>query len=175
MRLLALAFIVVLVSCAPTSLDRSSLSNAQVISGFAPDKPLEVSRNRQKSGKSAPRYRVGEQVRFDFMLAKGGYATLISYGPTGNTTPLESNVLLNGGKHVFPRPEDRQGNAQAAYVVGAPTGNNRVILIFSSSPLQNIPRGRLDARQLETAISASLSSSNLQVVDVAETAIEVTP
>jgi hypothetical protein len=163
MRFLCLAFFALLVSCAPARLDRSSLSNANVIVAFAPDK-----------GEGA-KYPVGQQVRFDFALNRAGYATLISYGPTGNTTPLESNVLLGSGKHIFPRADDRQGSAQAAYLVGAPTGNNRVILVFSSAPLKNIPRGKLDERQLETAIRATVTLENSQIVDVAETAIEVTP
>jgi hypothetical protein len=163
MRLFSLALFALLVSCAPARLDRSGLANANVITAFLPDK-----------GEGA-KYPVGQQVRFDFAFNRAGYATLISYGPTGNTAPLESNVLLGSGKHVFPRSDDRQGNAQAAYVVGTPVGTNRVILVFSSAPLKNIPRGKLDERQLEDAIRASVTVQNSQIVDVAETSIEVTP
>ncbi len=163
MRFFLLLTLCFLAACAPARLDRTGFANSAVISGFLPDKS-------EGAG-----YKIGEQVRFSFQLARAGFVTLLSYGATGNTTPLESNVQLGLGKHTFPRADDRQGNAQAAYVVGAPTGQNRVVLIFTNVALKTVPRGRLDNAQLETAIKLAIEGSNAQIIDLSETNIEVTP
>jgi hypothetical protein len=166
MRNLLLLTMVALAACAPAQsprLNRADLIKTDVILEFKPDKG---------EGKA---YKLGEQVRFTFQTTQAGFVTMLSYGPTGNTEPLERNLQLKSGKHIFPRAEDRQGNAQAAYVVGAPTGNNRVILIYTNTELKTIPRGRLDPAQLEAAVKTALQSSNATAIDVAETAIEVTP
>ncbi len=163
MRNFFLLGLIVLAACAPARLNRTDLIKTDVIIQFKPDKG---------EGKA---YKIGEQVRFTFQTTQTGFVTLLSYGPTGNTEPLESNLQLKSGQHIFPRAEDRQGNAQAAYVVGAPTGNNRVILIYSNAELKTIPRGRLDPAQLEAAVKTALQSSNATAIDLAETAIEVTP
>lgn len=163
MRFIFLLGLMVLVACAPARLDRSSYANVNVISAFLPDKD-------EGAG-----YKVGEQVRFGFAVSQSGYLTLISYGATGNTTPLESNIQLNTGKHIFPRADDRQGSAQAAYVAGNPTGRNRVILIYTNAPIKTLPRGRFDQGQLNAAIQTAIESSRASQVDLAETAIEVTP
>ncbi len=163
MRYFFLLGLIVLAACAPARLDRSSYANVNVISNFLPDK-----------GEAAS-YKVGEQVRFGFLVSQSGYLTLISYGATGNTVPLESNLQLSTGKHVFPRADDRQGSAQAAYVVGTPTGNNRVILIYTNAPIKTLPRGKFDQGQLDAAVRTAIESSRASQVDLAETAIEVTP
>jgi hypothetical protein len=157
--------LVMLAACAPgvARLERSSLSNANVISDFVPDK-----------GEGAS-YKVNEQVRFKYTLRTAGFITALSYGPTGNTEPLEVNISVVAGQYQLPRPDDRVTTKQAAYIVGAPTGTNRVVLIYTDRPLKAAPRGRLDAERLQTTIKDAIVASQADRTDIAETHIEVTP
>jgi hypothetical protein len=154
-----------LAACAPSAarLERSSLSNSSVISDFVPDK-----------GEGAS-YKVNEQVRFKYMLRAAGFITAISYGATGNTEPLEVNISAVAGQYQLPRPDDRVVTKQAAYIVGAPTGTNRVVLIYTNRPLKAAPRGRLDAESLQAAVKNAIVASGADRTDIAETHIEVTP
>lgn len=163
MRSYFLFLLVTLAACTPARLDRSSYANTMVISAFMPDKG------------EAAEYKVGSQVRFLFNINRAGFLTLLSYGPTGNTAPLETNLRLLAGQQRLPRADDTQGTAQAAYVVGVPTGTNRVILMYSSTALKTVPRGRFDNSQLESAIKSVLAASQAEIIDLAETNIEVTP
>ncbi|MFN3266260.1 MAG: DUF4384 domain-containing protein [Deinococcales bacterium] len=161
MRLVFLLFLAVFVGCAPARLDRSSLSNADVIAAFVPD--------RGERGI----YKLGEQVRFRLSLKKSGFIHLISYEPTNNVVIFERNVPIRAGEHVFPRPEDRQGNAQAAYLIVPPTGANRVIALYSDVPLEGLPRGTRDNNALQAGIRSALQTSKATSFDLAETEIEV--
>jgi hypothetical protein len=166
MRYFFLLGLVILAACAPAQsprLNRADIININVITDFVPDK-----------GQGGT-YRIGEQLKFTFQLARPGFITLLSYGATGNTQAAEKNLKLEAGKHSFPRANDRQGTAQAAYVLGAPTGNNRAILIYSNVALKTIPSGRLDITQLETSIKNTLAESKTDTADLAETNFEVTP
>jgi hypothetical protein len=161
MRFLSLALFAVLVACAPARLDRSSLSNADVIGAFVPD--------RGERGV----YQLGEQVRFRLSLKKSGFINLISYEPTNNVVVFERNVSMRAGDHVFPRPEDRQGNAQAAYLIVPPTGANRVIALYSDVALEDLPRGTRDNDALQAGIRSALQKSKANSFDIFETEIEV--
>jgi hypothetical protein len=154
-----------LAACAPsaTRLERSSLSNTTVLSNFVPDK-----------GEGAS-YKINEQVRFKYTLSAAGFITALSYGATGNTEPLEVNISVRAGQSQLPRPDDRVNTKQAAYIVGAPTGTNRVVLIYTNRPLNAAPRGRLDAQGLQAAIKNAIEVSGADRTDIAETHIEVTP
>ncbi len=166
MRKFLLVSLVVLSACAPAQsprLNRTDIININVISDFMPDR-----------GQGAA-YKIGEQIKFSFQLARPGYITLLSYGATGNTQAAEKNLRLEAGKHTFPRANDRQGTAQAAYVLGAPTGNNRAIIIYSNVALKTIPNGRLDNTQLETSLKNTFIESKADTADLAETNFEVTP
>lgn len=161
MRLFSLALFALLVACAPARLDRSSLSNADVITAFVPD--------RGEGGL----YKLGEQVRFRLNSKTAGFINLISYEPTNNVVLFESNVQIKAGEQAFPRPEDRQGNAQAAYLIVPPLGTNRVIALYSDVPLTNLPRGTRDNDALRSAIRSALQTSKATRFDLAETEIEV--
>ncbi len=163
MRFFFLLTLCFLAACAPARLDRARLSNASLIAGFVPD--------RGEGGV----YKLGEQVRFTLTLNRSGYLTLISYEPNNNVVPFENNVNLSAGKQVFPRPEDRQGNAQAAYLIVRPTGTNRVLALYTDVPLRGVPRGINDQAMLETALRIALENSKATVFDLSETSIEVTP
>ena len=163
MRNFLLLGLVVLAACAPARVNRETLSNASVLSAFMPD--------RGEGGT----YKLGEQVKFNLTLSQAGYLTLISYEPKDNVVPFEINVKLLAGKQVFPRPEDRQGNAQAAYLIVPPTGANRVIAVYTDTPLNGVPRGINDQSMLETKLRAALQSSKVKTFDLLETSIEVTP
>jgi hypothetical protein len=160
MRLL-FVLLLVLVSCVPTRLERSGLSNAAVIGNFVPD--------RGEGGL----YKLGEQVRFRVNIKQAGYISLISYEPTKNVVVFESNVALKAGEQVFPRPEDRQGNAQAAYLIVPPVGFNRVIALYSDVPVSGLPKGIYDNTALRAAIQNALLQSRATRFDTAETEIEV--
>ena len=163
MRYFLLLGLVVFTACAPARVNREALSNASVLSAFAPD--------RGEGGV----YKLGEQVKFNIVLNQAGYLTLISYEPKDKVVPFEVNVRLLAGKQVFPRPEDRQGNAQAAYLIVPPTGTNRVIALYTDIPLNGLPRGINDQAMLETKLRAALESSQVKTFDLLETSIEVTP
>jgi hypothetical protein len=166
MRNFLLVSLVVLSACAPAQsprLNRTDIININIINDFVPDR-----------GQGAT-YKIGEQIKFSFQLMRPGYITLLSYGATGNTEAAETNLKLTAGKYTFPRATDRQGTAQAAYVLGAPTGNNRAILIYSNVALKTIPSGRLDLKQLETSLKNAFAESKADTVDLAETDFEVKP
>jgi hypothetical protein len=157
--------LILLAACAPSvgRLERSALSNTTAISDFLPDKGAGAS------------YKVNEQVRFQYTLRAAGFITALSYGATGNTEPLEVNISAVAGQYQLPRPDDRVATKQAAYIVGAPTGTNRVVLIYTNRPLKAAPRGRFDAERFQTAVRSAIEASGADRTDIAETHIEVTP
>jgi hypothetical protein len=157
--------LILLASCAPgvARLERSALSNTSVLSDFVPDK-----------GEGAS-YKVNEQIRFKYKLAAAGFITALSYGSTGNTEALEVNISTVAGQYQLPRPDDRVVTKQAAYIVGAPTGTNRVVLIYTNRPLKAAPKGRLDAERFQSAVRDAIQASGADRTDISETHIEVTP
>lgn len=163
MRSYLLFLLIILAACAPatTRLDRLKLSNSQLVSDLTPDK-----------GEGAS-YRLNEQIKFSFKLAKAAFITLLSYDADGTSSPAEINLQLSSGIKELPRFDDRIGTTTAAYLVGKPFGTTRVILIATDTPLRGVFKGKFDGSQLENLISRALEASNIKAFDIAETQFEV--
>jgi hypothetical protein len=159
-----LVFGIVLTACAPSALERSRFGAQDIISNFQPDR-----------GEGAS-YKVGELVKFSFTLAQSGYITLVSMDPDTTTGEVEHSIAMKAGNNFLPRVNDVNATgAKAAYKVFPPTGRQRVILLFTDTPVAKTIRfeGKLDQDALNTKINAYFGQAKTR--DVAESSIEVTP
>ncbi len=159
--------LVLLASCAPgvARLERSAISNASVFSDFAPDKGQGAS------------YKVGQQLKLTFKLARSGFVTLLSVGSDDETTTVENSISMLSGARVLPRVDDRSATGGvAAYIADPPVGRTRAVLIYADVPSNGLKiRGKYDNQQLEAAIKQHLKLIGAKTTDVVETQFEVTP
>ncbi len=159
-----LVFGFVLTACAPSAVDRSRFGVQEIISNFAPD--------RGEGGS----YKVGEFVKISFTLSRAGYISLISMDPDTTTGEVERSIAMKAGNNVLPRSNDVNATgAKAAYKVFPPTGKQRIILLFTDTPVGKTVRfeGKLDQDALNAKIDAYFYDAKTR--DVAESSIEVTP
>jgi hypothetical protein len=160
--LLVLGF--VFTACAPSVLERSRFGGQEIIGNFQPDR-----------GEGAS-YKIGELIKFSFTLAQSGYITLISMDPDTTTGEVEYSIAMKAGNNILPRSNDVNATgAKAAYKAFPPAGRQRVILLFTSTPVAKTVRftGKLDEDALSAKINAYFGQTTTR--DVSETAIEVTP
>jgi Domain of unknown function (DUF4384) len=159
-----LVFGFTLSACAPSMLERSRFGAQEIISNFQPDR-----------GEGA-NYKVGELVKISFTLSRAGYITLISMDPDTTTGEVERSIAMKAGNNALPRGNDVNATgAKAAYKVFPPTGKQRVILLFTDTPVGKTVRfeGKLDEDALNVKINSYFGEAKTR--DVAESSIEVTP
>jgi Domain of unknown function (DUF4384) len=157
-----LALGLVFTACAPRALDRSSFAGQDVIGNFQTD--------RGEGGA----YKVGELVKLSFTLLQAGYITLVSMDPDTTTGEVERSIAVKAGNNVLPRANDVNATgAKAAYKVFPPAGRQRIILLFTDTPIAKTVRfeGKLDEDALSAKINAYFGQAKTR--DVAETSIEV--
>ncbi len=131
-----LVFGFVLTACAPSVLERSRFGGREIITNFQPD--------RGQGGS----YKVGELVQLSFTLLQAGYITLISMDPDTTTGEVERSIAVKAGNNVLPRVNDVNATgAKAAYKVFPPTGKQRVILLFTDTPIAKTIRFRRQTRR----------------------------
>ncbi len=157
-----LVFSLTLSACAPSVVERSRFGAQDIISNFQSDR-----------GEGAS-YKVGELVKFSFTLAQPGYITLVSMDPDTTTGEVEHSIAMKAGNNVLPRTNDVNATgAKAAYKVFPPTGRQRVILLFTNTPVAKTIRfeGKLNEDALNAKINAYFGQATIR--DVTETSIEV--
>jgi hypothetical protein len=153
-----------LTACAPSVLERSRFGVQEIISNFQADRGAGGS------------YKVGELVKISFTLSQAGYISLISMDPDSTTGEVERSIAMKAGNNVLPRSNDVNATgAKAAYKVFPPTGKQRIILLYTESPVGKTVRfeGKLDEDGLNAKINAYFAQAKTR--DVAESSIEVTP
>jgi hypothetical protein len=158
--LLVLGF--VFTACAPKALDRGRFAGQEIISNFQTDRG---------EGRA---YKVGELVKLSFILSQAGYITLVSMDPDTTTGEVERSIPVKAGNNVLPRANDiSTTGAVAAYKVFPPTGTQRIILLYTNTPVSKTVRfeGKLDEDALSTKINDYFGQAKTR--DVSETSIEV--
>jgi hypothetical protein len=105
---------------------------------------VEVWVDKDPSGREAPAYRVGEEIRIGVRVAEDAYVYLFSVGSAGEVVQILPNRFDEAGRNNFMRAGTTRTfppqGARYAFTVDPPMGLAKVIAVASKQPL--------DTRQL---------------------------